>query len=70
MDFTSTPRTETHPPQSIAGARLHFMKMMCGYDEQSIDEANAYYAGNASSRHARHARDADRRRGGDRASGQ
>ncbi|KAJ9158351.1 hypothetical protein NKR19_g3403 [Coniochaeta hoffmannii] len=55
---------------SIAGARLHFMKMMCGYDEQSINEANAYYAGNATSRHSRQARDTDRRRGGDRASGQ
>lgn len=45
------------------------MKMMCGYDEESIDEANSYYAANASSRNARQARDADRRRGGDRASG-
>ncbi|OIW27355.1 hypothetical protein CONLIGDRAFT_682412 [Coniochaeta ligniaria NRRL 30616] len=54
---------------SIAGARLHFMKMMCGYDEESIDEANSYYATNSGSRSARQTRDTDKRRGGDRASG-
>ncbi|KAH8907121.1 hypothetical protein BR93DRAFT_669889 [Coniochaeta sp. PMI_546] len=54
---------------SIAGARLHFMKMMCGYDEESIEEANSYYAANTSSRTARQTRDTDKRRGGDRASG-
>jgi hypothetical protein len=45
------------------------MKMMCGYDEESIEEANSYYAPNTSSRSARQTRDTDKRRGGDRASG-
>ncbi len=60
---------DTYSPQSIAGARLHFMKMMCGYDEESIEEANSYYTTNTSSRSARQTRDTDKRRGGDRASG-
>ncbi|KAB5586023.1 hypothetical protein GE09DRAFT_49660 [Coniochaeta sp. 2T2.1] len=53
---------------SITGARLHFMKMMCGYDEETLEESREYYTGyNTGGMSGRSPRDTDKRRGGDRA---
>jgi hypothetical protein len=48
-----------HPQKSIPGARLHFMKMLCGYDDDTKREDRK--------RVLLQDRDVDKRRGGDRA---
>lgn len=62
---------------SIPAARLHFTKMMCGYDPESLDEVkNArmqhqqrYHDVRQSQAMKERERDRDSRRGGDRAAG-
>ncbi|KAK2071966.1 hypothetical protein P8C59_006347 [Phyllachora maydis] len=53
---------------SIQAVRLHFMKMLCGYDDKSV---RAGASGNFGAQRGPHAttpvRNADKRRGGDRA---
>ncbi|KAK3371358.1 hypothetical protein B0T24DRAFT_628749 [Lasiosphaeria ovina] len=49
---------------SLPGARLHFMKMLCGYDDESLDDARR--AAPPPPVHNSSRRDPDKRRGGDR----
>ncbi|KAK0706521.1 hypothetical protein B0T26DRAFT_458467 [Lasiosphaeria miniovina] len=49
---------------SLPGARLHFMKMLCGYDDESLDDARR--AAPPPPVHNSSRRDSDKRRGGDR----
>lgn len=51
---------------SIPGVRLHFMKMLCGYDEESVEDGRKSTSHHHQHQHPR--RDTDKRRGGDRAS--
>ncbi|KAK3387056.1 hypothetical protein B0H63DRAFT_469019 [Podospora didyma] len=63
---------------SIPGARLHFMKMLCGYDDESIEESRkstSYHPSYHGQHHYHHQqqqrqhptfRDTEKRRGGDR----
>ncbi|KAL1869063.1 hypothetical protein VTK73DRAFT_3402 [Phialemonium thermophilum] len=53
---------------SVPAARLHFMKMMCGYDEDRDDVGRVAANSRRETRPAP-ARDTDKRRGGDRAAG-
>lgn len=56
---------------SIPGARLHFMKMMCGYDDEGVEDtrksSSHQHPHGPSSHHGQSRRDPDKRRGGDRA---
>ena len=68
--LSRTPIQVNHPPfQSTTAARVHFMKMMCGYDDETLEETQKDLPRPRRDQKPHEQRDEDKRRGGDRAAG-